>query len=120
MWPGARVGLTPKDECFDLHRSVELSMSHWFEPIADHLGPAYLRYWFTKGTAQKIDFVIDALLLRLGDRVLDIGCGPGRHSYELARRGYIAHGIDIRKRFIDLAEADAPPGDTVQPRGPPR
>jgi hypothetical protein len=23
---------------------------HWFEPVADHLGGAYLRYSFTKGT----------------------------------------------------------------------
>jgi SAM-dependent methyltransferase len=89
-------------------------MSHWFEPIADHLGPAYLRYSFTKGTAQEVDFVIDALLLTTGDRVLDIGCGPGRHTYELARRGFVAHGIDISKRFIDLAEAGAPPGATFE------
>ena len=43
---------------------------HWFEPIADHLGPAYLRYSFTKGTLQEVDFVIDALLLKTGDRVV--------------------------------------------------
>jgi len=88
--------------------------SHWFEPIADHFGPAYLRYSFTKGTTQEVDFVIDALLLTTGDRVLDVGCGPGRHSYELARRGFVAHGIDISKRFIDIAEAEAPPGATFE------
>ena len=27
---------------------------HWFEPIADHLGAAYLRYSFTMGTAQEV------------------------------------------------------------------
>ena len=32
-------------------------MSHWFEPIADHLGPAYLRYSFTKGTAQELSLI---------------------------------------------------------------
>ena len=58
--------------------------------------------------------MIDALHRTRGERVLDIGCGPGRHTYELARRGFVAHGIDISKRFIDLAEADAPPGATFE------
>ena len=78
-------------------------MSHWFEPVAEHLGSAYLRYSFTKGTAQEIDFVVSALGLRAGDRVLDVGCGPGRHAHELAPRGLVVHGIDISQRFIDLA-----------------
>ena len=78
-------------------------MSHWFEPIAEHLGSAYLRYSFTKGTTQEVDFVVEALGLNAGDRVLDVGCGPGRHAHELARRGLVVHGIDISQRFIDLA-----------------
>jgi SAM-dependent methyltransferase len=87
---------------------------HWFEPIADHLGSAYLRYSFTKGTAQEVDFVVEALSLVAGDRVLDVGCGPGRHAHELARRGMIVHGVDISQRFIDLATAAAPPRATFE------
>lgn len=87
---------------------------HWFEPIAAHLGSAYLRYSFTKGTRQEVDFLFDALQLRPGQRVLDVGCGPGRHAHELARRGLIVHGIDISERFIELAAADAPDGATFQ------
>ena len=89
-------------------------MSHWFEAIADHLGSAYLRYSFTKGTTQEVDFVVDALALEPGDRVLDVGCGPGRHSHELARRGFVAHGIDISSRFVDLAVERAPAGATFE------
>lgn len=80
---------------------------HWFEPIADHLGSAYLRYSFTKGTRQEVDFLMDALELAPGDRVLDVGCGPGRHSLELARRGVRVHGIDISDTFVGLARAAA-------------
>jgi SAM-dependent methyltransferase len=87
---------------------------HWFEPIADHLGAAYLRYSFTKGTQQEVDFVVDALSLSPGDRVLDVGCGPGRHAHELARRGIGVHGIDISQRFIDLAIEGAPQGATFE------
>jgi SAM-dependent methyltransferase len=87
---------------------------HWFEPIAEHLGSAYLRYSFTKGTVQEIDFLVAALGLAPGTRVLDVGCGPGRHAHELARRGMVVHGVDISERFVDLARRDAPPGATFE------
>ncbi|MFP5488158.1 MAG: class I SAM-dependent methyltransferase, partial [Acidimicrobiia bacterium] len=89
-------------------------MDHWFEPVADHLGAAYLRYSFTKGTGQEVGFLVDALDLRAGSRVLDVGCGPGRHAHALAERGIAVHGIDISHRFVELAVASAPPGATFE------
>lgn len=85
---------------------------HWFEPVAEHLGAAYLRYSFTKGTVQEVEALVTRLGLRAGARVLDVGCGPGRHAHELARRGFVVHGIDISQRFVDLARRDAPPDAT--------
>lgn len=82
-------------------------MSHWFEPLADHMGEAYLRYSFTKGTRQEVDFLWDALELAPGARVLDVGCGPGRHALELARRGAVVHGIDIAERFVAIGRSAA-------------
>jgi SAM-dependent methyltransferase len=87
---------------------------HWFEPIADHLGAAYFRYSFTKGTVQEVDFLVDALGLHEGDRVLDVGCGPGRHAHELARRGIVVHGVDVSARFVELARAGAPSGASFE------
>jgi SAM-dependent methyltransferase len=84
-----------------------LDPDHWFEPIADHLGATYLRYSHTKGTRQEVDHLVDVLGLRPGMRVLDVGCGPGRHAHELARRGIACHGIDISERFVALARAAA-------------
>lgn len=88
--------------------------SHWFEPIADHLGAAYLRYSFTKGTVREIDSVVSLLGLEPGMRVLDVGCGPGRHAHELARRGITVHGVDVSRRFIDVARGNAPAGATFE------
>jgi SAM-dependent methyltransferase len=90
------------------------SGEHWFEPLADHMGAAYLRYSFTKGTQQEVEWLVDALELRPGSKVLDVGCGPGRHSYELAHRGVVVHGVDISERFIELATASAPNGATFE------
>jgi SAM-dependent methyltransferase len=89
-------------------------MEHWFEPVAEHLGAAYLRYSFTKGTPQEVDFVVEQLQLAPGQRVLDVGCGPGRHAYALAERGIAVHGIDISERFIELAREGAPQGATFE------
>ena len=80
---------------------------HWYQPIAEFLGPAYLRYSFTKGTVQEVDFLLPRLGLDGGGRLLDAGCGPGRHSLEFARRGVDVVGVDVAPRFVDLAREAA-------------
>ncbi|MEM7286015.1 MAG: class I SAM-dependent methyltransferase [Actinomycetota bacterium] len=87
---------------------------HWFEAMADHLGSAYLRYSFTKGTDQEVDFLLDVLDLAPGGRVLDVGCGPGRHAHAMAARGLRVHGVDISQRFVDLADAAGVDGATFE------
>lgn len=83
---------------------------HWFEALADHLGEAYLRYSFTMGTENEVDFLVRALDLQPGERVLDVGCGPGRHAHALGRRGFDVLGVDISQRFVDVARATPTPG----------
>jgi SAM-dependent methyltransferase len=79
----------------------------WFNPVAAFLGPAYLRNSFTMGTDQEVDFVVEALGLEPGMRVLDVGCGPGRHALALAARGITVHGVDLSPDFVELARAAA-------------
>ena len=78
------------------------------------MGSAYLRYSFTKGTVQEVDHIVEALELAPGERVLDVGCGPGRHAHELARRGIVVHGVDISRRFVEIAREGAPAGATFE------
>jgi len=80
--------------------------SHWFEPIADHLGAAYLRYSFTYGTENEVARLYEILELNPGDRLLDVGCGPGRHSHLLAEKGIDVLGVDISKEFIKIATGE--------------
>jgi ubiquinone/menaquinone biosynthesis C-methylase UbiE len=85
----------------------------WFDRIAAHLGRAY---WapdtgrvmsFTTGTDQEVAFLVDALGIEPGMRVLDVGCGPGRHSLALARHGVGVVGVDHSPEFVDLARQAA-------------
>jgi SAM-dependent methyltransferase len=79
----------------------------WFDEIAGFLGPAYLRNAFTKGTEQEVAFLVDELGLEAGERVLDVGCGPGRHALALARRGIEVVGVDLSQDFVALAREAA-------------
>jgi ubiquinone/menaquinone biosynthesis C-methylase UbiE len=74
-----------------------------FEALAAHTGATYLRYSFTRGTAQEVAFLTGALGLEKGQRVLDVGCGPGRHSVALRDRGLTAVGADISLPFLRAA-----------------
>lgn len=88
--------------------SVEAgSGGHWFEELASHMGSAYLRYSFTKGTVQEVGALTELLGLGPEARVLDVGCGPGRHALALAAAGCSVLGIDISAEFVALAEAEA-------------
>ena len=74
-----------------------------FEAIASHAGEAYLRYSFTKGTEQEVGFLVEELGLRPGMRVLDVGCGPGRHAHRLRDLGIDVVGVDISVAFLRAA-----------------
>jgi SAM-dependent methyltransferase len=55
-------------------------------------------------TAKEIDFVERALRLKPGARVLDLCCGIGRHSRELARRGCEVAGLDLSEPSLAVAK----------------
>ncbi|MHB1853458.1 MAG: class I SAM-dependent methyltransferase [Acidimicrobiales bacterium] len=74
-----------------------------YRELSAYTGASYLRYSFTKGTEQEVDFLIGALGLAPGTRVLDAGCGPGRHSLDLAHRGMEVVGVDLAFPFLEVA-----------------
>ncbi len=77
-------------------------MSDW-QAFFDGHAPVYMQNVFTRNTLAEVDFLIEEMKLPAGSRILDIGCGTGRHSVELARRGYRMTGVDLSAGM--LAEA---------------
>ena len=57
--------------------------------------------------AAELDRVWQALALRPGARVLDVGCGSGQWAVALARRGGEVTGVDLSPKMIARAERHA-------------
>ncbi len=76
----------------------------FYAEVGDFIKENYLEYIFTKGTLQEVEFLAEELNLSRGARILDIGCGAGRHSLELARRGFETVGVDISSGLIEVAK----------------
>ncbi len=51
--------------------------------------------------------IIQLLDIELGSHILDLCCGVGRHSLELARRGYRVTGVDRTNKYLDIARQKA-------------
>ena len=62
---------------------------------------------WTKYTASEIDYVVDKAQLRPGQRILDMGCGMGRHTIELAKRGFEVMAVDNSYRLMTQAVQNA-------------
>jgi SAM-dependent methyltransferase len=60
-----------------------------------------------ENTPAQCQFIEQALALAPGARVLDLGCGHGRHANELARRGHRVLGVDAVEGFLAHARAEA-------------
>jgi SAM-dependent methyltransferase len=69
---------------------------------------AVYSHLFTPDRAQKeAAFALEALDLKPGARVLDLCCGPGRHSLELARHGLHVTGLDLNPDYLETARRTA-------------
>ncbi|MBM4031884.1 MAG: class I SAM-dependent methyltransferase [Planctomycetes bacterium] len=86
-----------------------------WEEFFDAHAPCYDQNVFTKNTIAEVDFLIEELGVSPGARILDVGCGTGRHAIELARRGYAVTGLDLsREMLAKAAEAANSAGVRVE------
>ncbi|MCL2738314.1 MAG: class I SAM-dependent methyltransferase [Bacteroidales bacterium] len=82
----------------------------WYELLFENYGQKYDSENFTQGTVGECDFLEKEFGFDKSLRILDVGCGTGRHAIELTKRGYHVTGIDLSeaqlKRAREKARAD--------------
>ena len=61
----------------------------------------------TENTPAQVDFLERELQLTEPMRILDLGCGHGRHANELSARGHAVVGVDLVQGFLNLAAEEA-------------
>jgi SAM-dependent methyltransferase len=83
-------------------------MKQWYEEFFENYAETYDKEEFTQGTKGEVDFIEQEINYDKTKRILDIGCGTGRHAVELTARGYDVTGIDLSaaqiKRAADKAK----------------
>jgi len=55
-------------------------------------------------TIEEVKFLVDYISEE--DRILDVGCGTGRHIIKLIPKGYQTTGVDISKEMPTIAKSD--------------
>lgn len=82
-------------------------MKPWYEALFENYARKYDRECFVQGTAGECDFIEREIGADKTKRILDIGCGTGRHAIELTRRGYAVVGVDLSDSQLVRARAKA-------------
>ena len=82
-------------------------MKKWYEALFENYAKKYDEEVFVKGTLGECDFIEKELSHDKSLRILDVGCGTGRHAIELAKRGYDVTGIDLSEAQLARARQKA-------------
>ena len=82
----------------------------WYEALFENYGRKYDSENYTHGTVGECDFIEKEINFDKSLKILDVGCGTGRHTIELTKRGYCVTGIDLSvsqlKRAKEKAETE--------------
>ncbi len=79
----------------------------WYELLFENYAEKYEKECFVQGTLGECDFIENEIQHNTTCTILDVGCGTGRHSIELAKRGYSIMGIDLSDSQLAKARSKA-------------
>lgn len=82
-------------------------MKPWYQALFENYGQKYDSENFAQGTSGECDFIEKEINYDKSLSILDIGCGTGRHSVELAKRGYHLTGVDLSDSMLHRARQKA-------------
>jgi len=82
-------------------------MKPWYQALFENYGQKYDSENFAQGTSGECDFIEKEINYDKSLRILDIGCGTGHHSVELAKRGYHLTGVDLSDSMLHRARQKA-------------
>jgi ubiquinone/menaquinone biosynthesis C-methylase UbiE len=82
-------------------------MKKWYEELFENYSKQYDSENFTAGTQGECNFIEKEIGFDKNLRILDIGCGTGRHAIELTKRGYHVTGIDLSDAQLNRARKKA-------------
>ena len=84
-------------------------MKDWYEE--DAFWETWAPFMFSKERLEnapaEVTNIISLLKINPGASILDLCCGPGRHSLEFARRGFSVVGVDRTQAYLDKAREQA-------------
>jgi len=82
-------------------------MKQWYESLFENYARKYDEEPYVHGTVGECDFIEKEIDCDKSLKIIDIGCGTGRHSIELAKRGYQITGIDLSESQLKRAREKA-------------
>src|SRR5688500_3653535 len=87
--------------------NLKKEKSPWWK--SQYLDPVIVETIFSwrTNTEAEVDEILKNMKLPLGAHVLDLACGQGRHSIELAKRGFKVTGLDYSPMLLKRAAASA-------------
>lgn len=80
-----------------------MKKGEWYELLFQNYSRKYDSEGFTQGTIGECDFIESELKGNRALKIIDVGCGTGRHSIELTKRGYSVTGIDLSEAMLERA-----------------
>jgi SAM-dependent methyltransferase len=87
----------------------------WYVSLFRNYAKQYDKESYTQGTLGECDFIEQELDYDKTLRILDVGCGTGRHSIELAKRGYNMTGVDFSEAQLRRAKEKAQAENLIIP-----
>jgi 2-polyprenyl-3-methyl-5-hydroxy-6-metoxy-1,4-benzoquinol methylase len=84
-----------------------MQKKQWYESLFENYGQKYDQEIFTQGTLGECNFIEQELKSDQSLKILDVGCGTGRHTIELSKRGYTVTGIDLSETQLSRAREKA-------------